>query len=215
MHLLVQHISDCTTITQETTNILINSGFTGPVPGRGGNVLRRLIDRSSALSIHRSFRMRLVPSPVSTCPKRSGWGSSWGPACNKCRPAHSTVSLFSISLTPLTETRSVWLPTGNPLSCAHCHIHCQLNARRCRRANHGRLNFCVPIRNICMRYVRAPSSSENGRKSRDGCVTAALGDEKLKALERSSRADRQQAVPRPRASWNTIRCRRLNYDVNV
>lgn len=138
--------------------------------GRGGNVLRRLIDRSSALSIHRSFRMRLVSSPVSTCPKRSGWGSSWGPACNKCRPAHSTVSLFSISLTPLTETRSVWLPTGNPLSCAHCHIHCQLNARRCRRANHGRLNFCVPIRNICMRYVRAPSSSENGRKSRDGCV---------------------------------------------
>lgn len=27
------------------------------------------------------------------------------------RPAHSTVSLFSISLTPLTETRSVWLAT--------------------------------------------------------------------------------------------------------
>lgn len=25
------------------------------------------------------------------------------------RPSHSTVSLFSISLTPLTETRSVWL----------------------------------------------------------------------------------------------------------
>lgn len=27
------------------------------------------------------------------------------------RPAHSAVSLFSISLTPLTETRSVWLAT--------------------------------------------------------------------------------------------------------
>lgn len=35
MHLLVQDISDCTTITHETTNILINSGFTIPVPGAG------------------------------------------------------------------------------------------------------------------------------------------------------------------------------------
>lgn len=63
------------------------------------------IDRAlPARSVRFSFRMRLVPLPVSTCPGADE--GRRGPVINA--RAHSTVSLFSISLTPLTETRSVW-----------------------------------------------------------------------------------------------------------
>lgn len=154
------------------------------------------IDRPSSCSIHRSFRMRLVFPHIEMSESDEG---RWGPVRNKWPPAHSTVSLFSISLTPLTETRSVWLAAGNPLSCVHCHIHCQLIAWHYRQADYGPLNFCIPIGNICVRFVCARVPAD---VARDGCL-----DETLKTLERSSRADRHRVVRRPRASWNAIRCR--------
>lgn len=55
--------------------------------------------RGAAMSLSRVWAR---PAPDEGCRVR--------PVIN-ARPAHSTVSLFSISLTPLTETRSVWLAT--------------------------------------------------------------------------------------------------------
>lgn len=98
-------------VTSTLTNFLINSEVR--TRRRGGRVAagrcRRGLRLALSLFVHSYLECVASLSRVWPRPFQDE-GCRVRPVIN-ARPAHSTVSLFSISLTPLTETRSVWLAT--------------------------------------------------------------------------------------------------------
>lgn len=119
-----------------------------------------------------------------------------GPVIN-ARPAHSTVSLFSISLTPLTETRFVWLATLSRVP-LHCHIHCQLNTFRYYENLYGRVNYRIRIGNSIMRFIHARLAAEYARSLRPAsreCVESGDVNTRGPPLHGSpSEPDRQHCI---------------------